>query len=256
MKSSFDFNEIGLSTRDKRVFEALLQSPGSSLRKIANETGINRGSVYESVKQLTANGLIGSMQTGQRQHFVAQDPALIIDILRERQDAAHRAERTAASYIQQLQATAPRNAQTPSFAVYYEGDEGVAAILRDVLKTMRASHDKHYFVISSKRIRQYIYTNFVNYTQQRIKYGIRVSVLAVGEGGQNDQLANRLWLPEGDVPTNCYTIVYGSKTAFISLDEQNVLSGIVIDNEGVTSLQKLQFSTMWEQLQQPETAQS
>lgn len=254
MKNSFDFSEIGLTTRDKRVYEALLTLPNASLRKIAEETGINRGSVYESIKQLTASGLIGSMQTGQRQHFVAQDPALLIDILRERQDAAHRAERAAASYIDRLRATVPSEMQTPSFAVYYEGDEGVVAILRDVLKTMRASHDKHYFVISSKRIRQYIYTNFANYTQQRIKYGIRVSVLAVGEGGQNDQLANRLWLPEGNVPTNCYTIMYGTKTAFISLDEQNVLSGIVIDSDGVTSLQKLQFTTMWEQLQKSENA--
>jgi sugar-specific transcriptional regulator TrmB len=250
MSNGFDFSDIGLSTRDKRVYEALLAGPGASLRKLADATGINRGSVYESIKELMAVGLVGSVQTGQRQQFIAQEPSLIIELLEERRQAAQAAQRSAERYITELAKLNPKQEETPSFAIYYEGDEGAAAILRDVLRTMRARPDKQYYVISSKRIRRYIYTNFTNYTQQRIKYGIRVSVLAVGEGGQDDELANRLWLPEGDHPTNCYTIIYGSKTAFISLDETNVLSGIVIDNEGVTNLQKLQFQTIWQNLAQ------
>jgi sugar-specific transcriptional regulator TrmB len=250
MSNTFDFSDIGLSIRDKRVYEALLAGPGASLRKLADTTGINRGSVYESVKELMAVGLVGSVQTGKRQQFIAQEPSLIIDLLEERRQTAQAAERTAERYIAELTKLRPIKDDTPSFAIYYEGDEGAAAILRDVLRTMRASRDKQYYVISSKRIRRYIYTNFTNYTQQRIKYGIRVSVLAVGEGGHDDKLANRLWLPEGEHPTNCYTIIYGSKTAFISLDDTNVLSGIVIDSEGVTNLQKLQFQTIWQNLEQ------
>ena len=49
-----DFSIIGLSTRDKRVYEALLAIPNSSLRAIAETTNINRGSVYESIKSLRA----------------------------------------------------------------------------------------------------------------------------------------------------------------------------------------------------------
>jgi sugar-specific transcriptional regulator TrmB len=253
MNTAFNFTEIGLNTRDKRVYETLLIMPQASLRKIADETGINRGSVYESIKQLTAVGLVGSLQKGQRQQFVAQNPELIIELLRERQRTAKEAEKTAGEYIQNLHAQ-HQPEQTHSFVLYYEGDEGVAAILRDVLKTMRESSDKHYYALSSKRIRQYIYNNFPNYTQQRVENEIEVSVIAVGEGGEADPLSNRVWLSDPGASSNCYTIIYGTKTAFISIDDQNILSGTVIDNEGVTNLQKLQFNEVWNALCTPKNS--
>jgi hypothetical protein len=151
-------------------------------------------------------------------------------------------------YIAALAKQQPDDSNAPSFAVYYEGDEGIAAILRDVLKTMRVSENKHYYVVSSKRIRAYMYHNFHNYTQQRIKANIQVSVIAVGEGGEQDFLSNRVWMPDDEGDTNCYTIMYDTKTAFISISDENVLSGIVIDNEGVTQLQRLQFAKIWQAL--------
>lgn len=250
MKPPFDFAEIGLETRDRRVYEALLESPQASLRHIAASTGINRGSVYESVKQLVTTGLVGSIQSGKQQRYIAHDPSTIIELLRERQRQAKNAEAGATDYITELaQKRVPEQADTPSFAIYYEGDEGIASILRDVLRTMRGSSKKHYYAISSKQIRHYIYTNFPNFTRQRIKEGIEVSVIAIGEGGEQDPLANRRWMSMSqEKEANCYTLIYDGKTAFISMNEQNILSGIVIDNAGVASMQKEQFRRLWDTL--------
>jgi len=104
-------------------------------------------------------------------------------------------------------------------------------------------------VFSTKHIREYIYENFRNFTQKRIAEGISVRVIAVGTGGQQDALSERRWLESrrGDSP-NCYTIIYGDKTAFITLNETNVLSTIVIDNAGATHLQKEIFDHLWDSL--------
>lgn len=250
MKAVFDFAQIGLDTRDRRVYEALLEQPQASLRQLAANTGINRGSVYESIKQLVAAGLVGSIQSGKQQRYIAQDPSLIIELLQERQRQAKNAESHASTYIEHLSQTIHKSSKAPSFAIYYEGDEGMAAILRDVLKTMRSQTNKRYYVISSKKIRHYIYANFRNYTRQRIKEGVEVSVIAIGEGGEQDALANRRWMDmQTNVDPNCYTIIYGDKTAFISLNEQNLLSGIVIENSGVTNVQKEQFERLWQTLE-------
>lgn len=250
MSTSFSFTEIGLDTRDKRVYEVLLQQPQSSLRHIAATTGINRGSVYESIKQLVAAGLVGSIQQGKQQRYIAQDPATIIELLRERQRQAKNAEAQAADYIDELaQKQVTEDQEKPSFAIYYEGDEGVAAILRDVLKVTRELPHKHYYAISSKQLRRYLYVNFPNFTRQRIKEGIAVSVIAVGEGGEQDPLANRRWLTtQRAAKVNCYTLIYGDKTAFISINEFNGLSAIVVDNPGVANLQKEQFKQLWKTL--------
>lgn len=242
----FDFTEIGLSTRDKRVYEALLQNQQSSLRKIAEITNINRGSVYESIKQLVKVGLVGSIENGKRSYYIASDPAIVIELLKERQRKAKLAENSASLYISQLSKPKITSQVDIPFAAYYEDHEGIAAILRDVIATTKALDTKFYRVISTKRVRGYLYHNFASFNRRRIEEKIMVNVIAVGSGGKVHDLSERKWLDSTrQQGPNCYTLIYGNKTAFISIDDTNCLSGIVIDNSGVTNLQKELFDHMW-----------
>lgn len=246
MKIMFDFTEIGLETRDRRVYEALVATPQSSLRKIATDTGINRGSVYESIKKLAEQGLVGSIEVGKQRRYTATDPNTIVELIREKRENLEAAERKAVKYIETLAQSETIAAAIP-FATFYEDKEGVAAVLRDVIATCRDNGAaSSYRVISTKRVRELLYENFRNFTQRRIAENISVRVIAVGTGGQGDALSERRWLEatRGDSP-NCYTLIYGDKTAFISVSEANVLSAIVIDNPGVTHLQKELFDHIW-----------
>lgn len=249
MTKSFDFSLLGLETRDKRIYEALVANPQSSLRKIAADTGINRGSVYESIKKLAEQGLVGSIEVGKQRRYTATDPSAIVELIRERRDELAKAERQAANYISTLEKEISKPAIIP-FATFYEDNEGIAAILRDVISTCHTLETRSYRVISTMRVREYIYENYHNFTQRRIAEGISVRVIAVGQGGTQDALAERRWLgsTRGNAP-NCYTIIYGNKTAFINLGEGNVLSAIVIDNEGVAHLQKDIFDHLWSNLE-------
>jgi sugar-specific transcriptional regulator TrmB len=217
------------------------------LRTVATVTGINRGSVYESVKALAEQGMVGFIEVGKQRRYKATDPKVILELLKERQVRALRAEQAADTYIEELQQpNSYRDMLTEvQFATYYEDNEGIAAILRDVIATCRASKID-YRVISTQRLRQHLYQNFPNFTQRRIAEGINVRVIAVGAGGEKDALSDRKWLPakRGEAP-NCYTIVYGNKVAFISMNETNVLSGILIENAGVAQLQKELFEQLW-----------
>ena len=248
MADTFRFEEIGLETRDKRVYEALVATPGSSLRKLAADTGINRGSVYESMKKLAEQGLVGSIEIGKQRRYTATNPEVIIELLKERQERAINAQSLAQTYIAQLPKPVVEPAAS-SFATFYEDHEGVAAILRDVLATCRGQDTPAYRVISTKRVRQYLYHNFPNFTQRRIAEGISVRVIGVGSGGSHDNLSERkeLLATRGEAP-NCYTLIYGHKTALISMNDANVLSAIVIDNPGITHLQKELFDHLWQTL--------
>jgi sugar-specific transcriptional regulator TrmB len=158
MADTFQFEEIGLETRDRRVYEALVASPRSSLRKIAADTGINRGSVYESMKKLAEQGLVGSIEVGKQRRYTASNPEVIIELLKERQQQAADAQNAAETYILNLPKPMP-DQETTSFATFYEDHEGVAAILRDVLATCREQETPAYRVISTKRVRQYLYAS-------------------------------------------------------------------------------------------------
>lgn len=245
----FEPSTIGLTKRDMRVYEALYKTPHASLRALAEVTGINRGTVHESVKAMTKLGLVSFIETGKQRRYIAQDPMVIMALVKEQQQALHDAESQTQSYIASLQQAAKTLPQE-SFASFFEGDDGVATILRDVLSTTRELEHKEYSVISSKYVREYLYRNFPSFTRQRIRQRIFVRVIAIGEGGTTDEQSNRKWLPpsEDTAAPNCYTLIYGEKTAFISLDAQNVPIGIVIHNAGMTALQRLNFEAIWASL--------
>jgi sugar-specific transcriptional regulator TrmB len=245
----FDYSLIGLSKRDIRIYEALFRKQNASLRALADDTGINRGTVHESVKHLTKLGLASFYEAGKQKRYVAQDPTVIQSLLAEKKNHLNDAELEAKGYISHLQEIT-KDTPRLSFATFYEGNDGIAAILRDVLSTVRAEENKSYEVISSKFVRDYLYNNFLNFTRQRIKHNLYVRVIAIGEGGQSDKQSNRKWLKpdKTGTPPNCYTIIYGDKTAFISLDEQRVPMGIVIHNPGMTALQRVAFEQMWASL--------
>ena len=89
---SMDFAHIGLKIRDKRVYEALVRSPEVSVRKIAEETAINRGSVFESLKSLVAVGLVTRIQYGARTMYRAKDPEVLHEIITEKRQELARAD--------------------------------------------------------------------------------------------------------------------------------------------------------------------
>ncbi|MFZ1249045.1 MAG: helix-turn-helix domain-containing protein [Candidatus Saccharimonadales bacterium] len=248
MTNNFRFEEIGLETRDKRVYEALIAAPQSSLRKLAADTGINRGSVYESVKKLAEQGLVGSIEVGKQRRYTASNPDVIIELLKERQEQAQTAENLARNYIATLPQPAA-DSTSSSLAQYYEDHEGIAAILRDVIATCQTMTTPTYRAISTERVRTYMYHNFPNFTQRRIAEKISVRVIGVGANGKQDVLSERrrLEATRGEAP-NCYTLIYGHKTAFITMSEANVLSAIVVDDAGVAHLQKELFDHLWNAL--------
>lgn len=252
MNQKFNFSTIGLETRDKRVYESLVTNPQSSLRKIAVDTGINRGSVYESIKKLIEQGLVGSIEVGKQRKYIAAEPTTLLEIIKEKRELLDSAEKNAETYIENLVREQSLTEQLASFAMFYEDHEGIAAILRDVIATCRnGKNGGAYRVISTKQISAYMYQNFPNFTQRRIAENISVRVIGVENAlsPSKQPLSERriLSLTRGEA-TNCYTIIYGNKTAFITLSDQHIISAIVIDNKGITHLQKEIFDRLWNSL--------
>lgn len=240
-----DFTLFGLDNRDKRIYEALLISPRSSLRSIAGSTGINRGSVYESVKALQAAGLVSYIQTGERKKYQAEPPECLHDIVDERRQQLRKAHTTIDAYTTKLQIKGMVTT-IPQFAQFYEGDEGTATILRDVLAHCRRQQCDEYYVVSSPRVSTYMYERFPHYTSERIRQGLCVKVLRQGPPVRGEaKLAQHkaLHVP-GDSGT--YLLIYGDKVATLHIGEMNHLSAVVIHNSGVAAAHRAMFEQAWE----------
>jgi len=240
--------QLGISQNEAETYQALLQSNSVSIRKIAVQTGINRGTTYEALKKLLSIGLVSVKQTGKREQYTAESPEKIYDIIRDMRRDLLDASNAAKQIVPHLLAHQASTAGRP-LVRYYEGDEGVAIILKDVLSTCVLLEDPLYYAYSSGPVRQFLYRKFPQFTERRIAADIRVKVIAVGEGGEIAEKSERKWLPnppEGGISS--YTIIYGNKHAVISITSTGTPYGVVVEDTGANAMQRLLFEQLWKTL--------
>lgn len=236
--------KLDVSEQESAVYLALLELEAVSIRKAADRTGINRGTTYDIIKRLVAKGLVSVHTRGKREYYSAESPEVIYDLIRDKRKELLQAQHEAQQIIPSLLAQSARPKGRP-LVRYYEDDEGVVAILRDVLQTCRRLDTPEYYVYSSRPLRQYIYRKFPQFTDRRIAEGIRVKVVAIGEGGDPAAESERKWLEESHSNISSYSLIYGTKVAHISISSDFTPYGVVIEDSGMSQMQRLLFEQLW-----------
>lgn len=57
--------------------------------------------------------------------------------------------------------------------------------------------------------------------------------------------AESRYLGTSPYDTGCYTLIYGSKVAIITIDEYDDTSGVIIDSQHFADIQRQMFDAMW-----------
>lgn len=238
--------QLGFGDKEIKVYLMLLTGGPSSVRKLAKDTDINRGTVYEVLKALQKEGLAGMYQKHKKQFFLAEDPQRLAEVLERRERSVSALKRDLADALPELRSLYVHGGAKPTVK-YYEGDKGFAIILDDVLHTMSQQDEKTYRAYSSAALREYLYRGFPNFTKERISRRINVRVIAIGAGGEDQPLAQRRWLSEKhESPT--YSIIYGPKVAFLSLAKNETPLGIIVEDANVAETERMIFDRVWESL--------
>lgn len=238
--------KLGLGDKEIRVYLSCLLLGPSPVRKIAVHAEVNRGTTYDLLKSLIQRGLITYYHREKHQYFVAENPEKLVGVVAAREQELAKSKEEIVAALPELQSLFNSVGGKPVVR-YYEGYGGVKHILEDVLRTMDDDSKKTYYVYSSATIRDALYKMYPRFTDERVKQKIAVRVIAIGEGGDEQLLAERKWLTKTpNVPT--YSILYGNKTAFISLDSANIPLGVIIEDESIAKTQKMFFEQLWRTL--------
>lgn len=240
---------LGLNNNEAKIYLSLLKSGPTSIRQVASATGINRGTTYESIKNLVNVGLVSFRVVGSRSKYSAENPDKINQLISEKQKELLQLKSETSKLMPGLMAYAKATADEPKVR-FYEDDEGIANILRDVLATAANSAPKEYYVYSSRALRQYLYRQFPNFTVRRINEGIFARVIGVGTGGDPAELSERKNIEDADDEiSSSYNIIYGDKVALISVSSDLTPYGVVIEEPGVAAMQRLLFKKLWDSLE-------
>src|SRR5512135_2629362 len=177
-------HSLGFNEKEIKVYLTLLSGGPSSVRKLAKDTGINRGTVYEVLKSLQAESLAGMYQKHKKQFFLAEDPEKLVEVIERKERSVTALKRELAEALPELRSLYAHGGAKPTVK-YYEGLKGFTIILNDVLRTMSDREDKTYRAYSSIALRDYLYREFPHFTKERIARRLHVRVIAIGAGGDD-----------------------------------------------------------------------
>ncbi len=236
---------LDLEEREVDVYCALLSLGPAAIREVAEKAQVNRGTTHEILKRMLKRGLVSYYPKGKRRHFCAEPPEKLMEIVNEKQEnLRHAAIQLVNEVVPQLSRLKP-DSGSPK-VTYYEGDDGIEKVLRDILSTTEKSENKSYNVYSSREIRQHLYRPFPNYTLQRVRRNIRVKAIAIGPGGEEAPLSERKWIgKKNDGNQASYIAIYPPKCAMISMKEGNYPTAVVIESEAISRSMNLSFETLW-----------
>lgn len=237
--------KLGFSDKCVKAYLTLLRLGPASVRDLAQASGLNRGSAYDALQWLEERGLVGFYKQETRQTFVAEDPAKLKRLAKEKRVELELAEKRLEPMTLELQAIYNSGGQRP-VARYYEKKE-LNNILEDVLAVCEGDAESTYRIYSAEGVREYLYADFPSFSDARIAKGVKVKVIALGAGGELRGFDERKWLPKVK-DTGTYIIIYPGKTAYISLDARGEPLGVVIENQGVFETQKSIFDELWNKL--------
>ncbi len=240
--------QAGLDIKEARVYLTLLKLGPTAIRKIAEKAGINRGTTYESLKKLQKIGLVSYFHQGKNQHFVAEDPKGLSRLFSAKKAEMKMAEENLPAVLKSLSSLSKTTSNRPVIK-FYEDFSGIRTILEDVLNSASKSSPKEYVAYSSSSIRPFLYHKeaFPTFTEDRIKKKIHVKTIAIGAGGNVHGKDERKWLTKKD-GAPIYTLIYGKKVAMISVGENKIPHGLIIEDEGIFETERLIFDSLWKTL--------
>jgi len=234
--------KFGLNEKEIKIYLALLKLGPSSVRKIATESEINRGTSYDILKNLIKLGLVSYYHKVTKQFFVAEDPHKLLEATDNKINDLKNIKEKIAEIIPELKSLHDSTENKP-VVKYYEGHNGIKTILQDVLD----STEKEYVVFSSTCISPYLYKAFPTFTKQRIKKNISVKAISIGAGGEKAKLSERKWLSKKE-GTPTYILIYSNKVAMISVNQDNQPLGLITEDKSLYHTQLQLFNYIWQTL--------
>jgi sugar-specific transcriptional regulator TrmB len=240
--------QIGLTDREAKLYLTLLELGPTAIRKIAEKADINRGTTYELLKKLQKIGLVSYFHQGKNQHFVAEEPRVLSNLFERKKAEMSELEHKLPEIVSELSTLSRKTIGHPVIK-FYENYSGIRTILEDVLDTVKGLNKKEYFAYSSSSLRPILYNEqaFPNFTEERLKRKIFVKTIALGSGGKTSGLDERKWLTKKEtVPV--YKLIYSGKVAMISLGENNIPHGLIIEDKGIYETELLMFNSLWSNL--------
>lgn len=246
MKYDF-FTELGLAKNEAKIYLALLKEKKSSARTLIENLGMHRVIIYDNLKKLCEKGFASTYQENNKKIYVAQDPEILKEhFLKEKEEIEEKIKRVEEKIpeIKKLIGEKERN-ETSIFT----GIQG----LKKALNLVRTSKEKEHYIIGSSESSEKILgiTFWNNYFQKIIENKSHEKILINHNHKDNTIMSKKTRTEIRRLPKEL-----SQKVEVIMFDKKVLCTvytdkptALLIDNEEMYKMFKLQFEFLWNQAQ-------
>lgn len=118
--------EVGLSSNEARIYEALLHTGRASVQRISIKSKVHRRNVYDSLSKLIEKGLASEVFIKGEKNFSAINPRRLLELIKEKEEKIN-------SLLPQMQLHFEA-IEDKEEAYMYKGIEGFKNYLQDILR--------------------------------------------------------------------------------------------------------------------------
>ncbi|MCW1929742.1 MAG: hypothetical protein KIH62_000330 [Candidatus Kerfeldbacteria bacterium] len=122
--------KTGLTSPEAQIYAALLERGGAAPSTIAEDTHLNRTTVYRTLEALNVKGLVSTVRKHKKLFYQAEGAEALNAFTRNRITVAERAQKTAAQLEPKIEGLLQFASHKPIIK-FFEGKEGVRHIFED-----------------------------------------------------------------------------------------------------------------------------
>jgi len=235
---------LGLSEKEALTYQAILELGSSTIKPVADRSGVKRSSIYNFIDRLVEMGLITQTTQRGRTHYQALPPSRLVDLQRERLSAVERA-------LPQFMSMFNMADHKPRIH-YFEGPEQIKNIPREE----PLCHKEMLYIWPNAESTEMMGGKdfMIKIDHERRAAGVFIRCIRLHDPKENlfetslhgtEHMRQIRFAPEGTIPFTMGMGIYDTgKVSLFSSAKENF--GILIESKELEALMRVLFESWWE----------
>lgn len=232
--------DYGLTSKQARVYLALLQLGTSNVQAIAEKAKVERTNTYDAIQGLIDRRLVSITTQGKKRLFTAEPPEALESIIKEKENKLK-------DLLPELRSLHNVSEFKPKIR-FYPGIEGYKSVYED---TLSASGKLLFGIYSSKDIIDVLGIDFIRHIiDERVKRGINLRVIRPKKTevaglwpATKEELRDVRLAPDG-MTFPIVTFVYDNKVIYLSSKEETF--GLIVESQDIAEAHQSYFQALWQ----------
>jgi sugar-specific transcriptional regulator TrmB len=241
-----ELESLGLTKGESKVYWALLEIGECTVGALLKEAKVSHSKIYDILERLSDKGLVTIIKKHNTQHFLANKPESLKDLLNEKRKEIDEREKILDNIMPELQ-TKLEYAGTKDEITIFEGKSGVRRFSELIFELMKPD-DTFYLIGTPKSTYKVMGEYFTGWQARRVQKKIAARMLFSEEA--RDRGEKRKDLPKtkikfipNDLAPEALTEMFGDYFAIMVIVGKPMV--IMIKNKIIANSYKKQFEYLW-----------